>query len=292
MVNENILKLMSNYRKLKQLYKPLDRRIGFSLQASSTTIISDIKNAINAEFSHIELKWDNFTSQGDKNNLITNLFNINWHGISLSIHTPLRKINIGSPMELERKKSLKSVMDAIQVAVGLKAEFIVYHAGKIPAGSPKDKKAKDKALHAQQQSINEIVSFCQEKRIVGALENGYTLTDIGLVTTIGDMANIAESVEGVTFLLDIGHFILNTPLRNIRKQLNNYPHLPFTAIHLHDNRRTRDEHLSLGEGVLMEEKVELKAILESLNTCPIIIECRSLAAALKTRNSLLSLLHS
>ena len=96
----------------------------------------------------------------------------------------------------------------------------------------------------------------------------------------------------MTFLLDIGHFILNSPLRNLLKQLNNYSQLQFTAIHLHDNRRTYDAHLSLGEGVMMEEEEELRAIFKSLNTCPIIIECRSLDAALKTRNSLLSLLHS
>ena len=164
---KNYLNLMSNYRKLKHQYKPLDRRIGFSLQASSATIIHDIKKAISSEFSHIELKWDKFGSQEEQDKLITHLINFDWHEVNLSIHTPLRNVNIGSLSEFERKKSLKWVMDAIRVAVDLKAEFIVYHAGKIPAGSPEDQETKNKSLIAQQQSINEIIVFCQEQRIIG-----------------------------------------------------------------------------------------------------------------------------
>lgn len=268
----------------------LMRKIGLTLQARSATLLPDIEKAIKAGFTHIELKWDNFTSQDDQGKLITHLFNIDWHGVSLSLHTPQQKVNIGSLTEVERKKSLKRVMDGIRVAVELKAEFIVFHAGKIPVGSPKDQKVKTKAIIAQQHSINEIMAFCQEQGIVGALENGFTLTDLGLVTTIDDMACVAESVMGATFVLDIGHFILNSPLENIRRQLNNYPHLQFTAIHLHDNKQTGDAHLSLGEGVIMRQEQELKAILKWLNTCPIIIECPSLTATLKARNVLLSLL--
>ncbi len=266
------------------------RSIGFALQLSSATILLDIEKAISTGFTHIELKWDESTSQDDQRKLINHLFNIDWQGVSLSLHTPQQKVNIGSPSEVERKKSLKRVIDAISVAVGLKAEFIVFHAGKIPAGSPMDQETKTNAFIAQQQSINRIIAFCQDHGIVGALENGFTRTDLGLVTTIDDMARVAESVAGVTFLLDIGHFILNSPLRNIQKQLNNYPHLQFTAIHLHDNNRTGDAHLPLGEGVILKQEQELRAILKMLNTCPIIIECSSLAAALKTRNILLSTL--
>ncbi len=144
----------------------------------------------------------------------------------------------------------------------------------------------------QQRSISEIITFCQELGIIGALENGYTRTDHGLVTTIDDMARVASSVAGVTFLLDIGHFILNSPLTDILKQITNNPDLQFTGIHLHDNKRICDAHLPLGEGVLLKQEQELQAILKRLNTCPVIIECLNLASTLKTQSILLSLLHS
>jgi sugar phosphate isomerase/epimerase len=260
------------------------RRIGFALQASSTTAIPDIKKAMNAGFNHIELKWNKFTRVKNQKKLISSLSKLDWFRVSLSLHTPLQDVNIGSLKEIERKQSIKHIIEAIGVAKDLNADFIVFHAGKIPAGSLINQSAKTKAFMAQEQSISEIITFCQELGIIGALENGYSLTDHGLVTTIDDMARVAGSVAGVTFLLDIGHFILNSPLTDIQKQITNNPNLQFTGIHLHDNKRISDTHLPLGEGVLLKQEQELQALLKRLNTCPVIIECLNLASALKTQS--------
>ena len=268
------------------------RRIGFALQACSTTAIPDIEKAMNAGFNHIELKWDKFTRVKNQKKLISSLSKLDWHKASLSLHTPLQGINIGSLKELERKRSIKHIIKAISVAKGLEADFIVFHAGKIPAGSVMNQSTKKKAFIAQKHSIREIITFCHEIGIIGALENGYSLTDHGSVTTIDDMAQVADSVTGVAFLLDIGHFILNSPLTDIQNQLTNTPNLQFIGIHIHDNKRIDDAHLPLGEGVLLKQEQELRAILKRLNTCPIIIECLNLSSALKTRNILISLLHS
>ena len=116
--------------------------------------------------------------------------------------------------------------------------------------------------------FGEIIISYKEHGILIALENGYSLNDLGLLTSIDDMAHIAEFVDGLSFLLDIGHFILNSPLQNIRKQLENYPHLQFSAIHLHDNKQKADDHLSLGEGILLRQEKELKAILRKHSSFP------------------------
>ena len=145
--------------------------------------------------------------------LISSLSKLDWYRVSLSLHTPFQSVNIGSLKEVERKQSIKHVIETIGVAKDLEADFIIFHAGKIPAGSLINQNTKTKAFIAQQHSISEIITFCQELGIIGALENGYTRADLGLMTTIDDMARVAESVAGVTFLLDTGHFILNSPLR-------------------------------------------------------------------------------
>jgi len=264
------------------------QRIGFSLQANYVATIPDIRKAIRVGFTHIELKWDNFASQDDQIRLIEPLFKIDWHGITLSLHAPSINVNIASPSGIERRKSIERVMVAIRAAMELRAAFVVFHAGKIPGGMPRNKQAKDKAHAAQLQSISTIVAFCEELGIVPALENGYSLVDLGLVTNIDDMARVAESVPGLTFVLDIGHFILNSPLTDIQKQLENCPQLHFSAIHLHDNKRIADTHLPLGEGALHGQKQELTTVLKLVNTCPIIIECTDLATALKSRRTLLS----
>jgi sugar phosphate isomerase/epimerase len=263
------------------------RKIGFSLKVNSGKIIVDLEKAITTGFTHIELKWGKFTPQNEQKELITHLLDMDWHGISLSLHTPLQNVNISALSQVERKKSVARINEVISISKELNTKFVVLHGGKIPAGLPRDQKTREKAFVAQLESINEISLYCKEHGILIALENGYSLNDLGLLTSIDDMALIAEFVDGLSFLLDIGHFILNSPLQNIRKQLENYPHLQFSAIHLHDNKQIADDHLSLGEGILLRQEKELKAILESINTCPIIIECTSLTAALKTRSTLL-----
>ncbi|MHA1940609.1 MAG: TIM barrel protein [Candidatus Hodarchaeales archaeon] len=198
------------------------RRIGFVLQAYSTTVIPDIKKTMNAGFNHIELKWDEFTIEKNQKKLISSLSKLVWDRVTLSLHTPLQGVNIGSLKEVERKQSIKHIIEVIGITKDLEADFIIFHAGKISVGSLISKNTKTKAFMIQQQSISEIIVFCQEIGIIGALESGYTLTDQGLATTIDDMTRVASSATGMTFLLDIGHFILNFPLTDIQKQIENF----------------------------------------------------------------------
>ncbi|MHA2176097.1 MAG: sugar phosphate isomerase/epimerase family protein [Candidatus Hodarchaeales archaeon] len=261
--------------------------IGISLLASSNTIVIDLEKAINEGFSHIELKWDNFTSHVEQEYTFTLLQSQDWENITLSLHTPLQNINIGSLSEIRRKQSISCIIKAIRIAEKLNTKFVVLHGGKIPVGIPRDQKTKEKAYLAQLKSIEEINLFCKERGVVIALENGYSIKDQGLLTTIDEMAQLNENVDGLSFILDIGHFIINNPLSDIQKQLKNHPHLHFSAIHLHDNNQNADDHLILGNGILLQRKEELKVILQSINNCPIIIENTLLNAALMTRTILL-----
>ena len=280
--------LTNQLSSLKRLMTELTlmRKIGFPFQASSITIV-DLEKAINAGFTHIELKWDNFTSQSEQKKTITLLQNQDWGGVTLSLHTPLKNINIGSLSETKRKESVTQITEAISVAKELDTKFVVLHGGKIPAGLPRDGKSKEKAYHAQSESLKEIGFFCRERGVVIALENGYSIKDLGLLTTIDEMAQLNDLIDDLSFILDIGHFILNNSLPNIQIQLNNHPYLRFSAIHLHDNDQTADDHLALGKGVLLRQKEDLKAILKSINNCPIIIESTGLKAALLTKSNLI-----
>jgi len=264
----------------------LMRKIGFSLPTCSKTIFY-LEKAITAGFNHIELKWDNFTSQSEQKKTITLLQNQDWGGVTLSLHTPLKNINIGSLSEVKRKQSVTCVTEAIRVAKKLDTKFVVLHGGKIPAGLPRSQKSKEKSYRAQLKSLKKIDLFCKERGIILALENGYSIKDQGLLTTIDEMAQLNELIDDLSFILDIGHFILNNPLQNIQIQLKKHPYLRFSAIHLHDNNQTTDDHLALGKGILLQQKEELKAILKSINNCPIIIETTGFKAALITKSSLL-----
>ena len=82
------------------------RRIDFTLQACSTTAIPDIKKALNAGFNHIELKWNKSTTMKNQKKLISSLSKLDWYRVSLSLHTPLQGVNIGSLNEVERKQSI------------------------------------------------------------------------------------------------------------------------------------------------------------------------------------------
>lgn len=262
------------------------RKIGFSFQVSSRTSIN-LEKVLTAGFTHIELKWDNFSSQSEQKKIITFLLNQDLGGLTFSLHTPLKNINIGSLSEIKRKQSVICVTEAIRVAKELETIFVVLHGGKIPAGLPRDQKSMEKAYQTQLKSLQEIHSFCKEQGMVLALENGYSIKDLGLLTTIDEMAQLNDLIDDLSFVLDIGHFILNNPLSSIQIQLKKHPSLRFSAIHLHDNNQTADDHLALGQGILLQQKKELKAILKSLNNCPIIIESTGLKASLLTKARLL-----
>ncbi len=262
------------------------RKIGFSFQASTSTSI-DLEKVLTTGFTHIELKWGNFTSQSEQKKIITFLQTQVWGEVTLSLHTPLKNINIGSLSEIKRKQSVTCVTKAIRIAKELETTFVVVHGGKIHAGTPRDQESRRRAYQAQLKSLQEINSFCKEQGMELALENGYSIKDLGLLSTIDEMAQLDDLVDDLSFILDIGHFILNNPLSNIRIQLKKHPSLRFSAIHLHDNNKTADDHLALGKGILLQQKEELKAIFKSLNNCPIIIENTGLKVSLITKNRLI-----
>lgn len=264
----------------------LMRKIGFSLQTCSKTIFN-LEKAITAGFTHIELKWDNFNSQSEQKRTITFLQNQDWGEVTLSLHTPLKNINIGSLSDVKRKQSVTCLIEVICATKELDTKFVVIHGGKIPAGLPRSQRFKKKSYRAQLKSLQEIDLFCKERGIILALENGYSIKDQGLLTTIDEMAQLHELIDDLSFILDIGHFILNNPLQNIQIQFKKHPYLRFSAIHLHDNNQTADDHLALGKGILLQQKEELKAILKSINNCPIIIESTGFKAALITKSNLL-----
>ncbi|MHA1228474.1 MAG: sugar phosphate isomerase/epimerase family protein [Candidatus Hodarchaeales archaeon] len=264
------------------------RKIGFSIKENNPSIVSDIDKAITSGFRHIEIK---LLSQEDKKKLTKNLIDkITSHNpkISFSIHSPLQNVNIGALDEKIRVSSVEKIKSSIIIANEIGAEFVVFHGGKIPQGNSRAEFFVEKAIKAQIHSIDEILDFGKDCSVKCAVENGYTLKDLGLVVNFNDFKFLAQNFSNLSFLVDIGHFRINSSLKEMVLALDRKINHQIIAIHLHDNHKKKDDHLSLGEGSLLDEKNELKIILEKLHEKTVILENLCLKDAVKSKNRLLA----
>ncbi|MHA1971348.1 MAG: sugar phosphate isomerase/epimerase family protein [Candidatus Hodarchaeales archaeon] len=264
------------------------RKIGYSIKNNSPSLFLDISEAINSGFNHVELK---LMSVRINKHLIADLADVISSyrpEISFSVHSPLNNVNIGSLNEKIRTSSVAKIVNSIKIANKLGVEFLVFHGGKIPQGNSREKVFVKKALDAQTQSIKEILDYCENFQLKCALENGYTTKDLGLVVNFNDFKFIIEKFPGINILVDIGHFRINSSLEEMELALDREIVNHIIAIHLHDNNKDYDEHLSLGEGSIMSERDHLEIILKKLPEKTIILENLCLDDANKSKNILLA----
>lgn len=164
-----------------------------------------------------------------------------------AIHMPVNGVDISSPSEYDRVKSVREVQKVIISAIKLNAGLVVVH----PGGECSRSEERRTRIINCVNSLEEIVEFTRQRDIKIALEN--TLPDrIG--DTFSEIQQILEKIpsEYLGVCLDTGHYLLKqkSTERGVL-QLDKEPidwKKKLLHMHVHDNNGEKDLHLLPEEG--------------------------------------------
>jgi sugar phosphate isomerase/epimerase len=157
---------------------------------------------------------------------------------SLSMHAPFMDLSPGAVDSKVREITIERFSHIFAIAETLKPELIVFHSGY------------EKWKYAQkidiwlEGSLKTWLLFLKRAADIGtkiAIENIFENDPTNLRLL---MEEIKSDSFGICF--DTGHFNIfsNIPLEEWLTQLKPY----IIELHLHDNNRTSDDHLAIGEG--------------------------------------------
>jgi sugar phosphate isomerase/epimerase len=164
-----------------------------------------------------------------------------------SIHMPMHGVDISSPEEYDRIKSVREIEKTIITALKLNSKLVVVH----PGGKCNSIADRETRMNKCITSLTEIVEFCSQWGIKIALENT-------VPGRLGDhwseIQHILETISSVYLgvCLDTGHYMLHQKsnekgmLRLDKEPIDWEKHL--FHIHIHDNNGKSDLHLLPGEG--------------------------------------------
>jgi sugar phosphate isomerase/epimerase len=162
--------------------------------------------------------------------------------VILSLHAPFSDINIASLNSTMRNASIEELEKAVGLAEFFGAGVMTLHPGNLTFHTQKNSEV---ARKIQISSLGRLASFAEERNIILALEN-MPRQGLHLGKSPEEMEEIMKMVDSshLRMTLDIGHASTNGNLSEFMR-LKGY----IVNMHIHDNRG-KDEHLSLGEGII------------------------------------------
>jgi sugar phosphate isomerase/epimerase len=162
-----------------------------------------------------------------------------------SFHAPFGEdIDISSPVEADRRHSLRQILEAVEAAALLGVHYFVIHPGPENADIP-SKAERLERIENVVGVLNEVAARCASLGIRCVLENKLPHLLFGDST---DILWILGSLKGTETgaCLDTGHALLAGELHQLVHKL-----APFLRmLHVHDNHGSADEHLPPGDGVI------------------------------------------
>jgi len=162
-----------------------------------------------------------------------------------SMHVPTNGVDISLIEEYDRVWSIREVEKTILALIRLEGEIIVIH----PGSKIKDEKERKRRREKSEQSLEEILKFCEQWGIKIALENtlpGKTGDSISEILEIVKKFNS----KNLGICLDTGHCNITSSLYNhdgvieCLKEIRDY----LCHLHIHDNFGKSDDHYLPFEG--------------------------------------------
>jgi sugar phosphate isomerase/epimerase len=172
------------------------------------------------------------------------------YDLHYSVHAPICDINIASISDPVRKASVKETVDTIKAANKLGIDRITVHPG---LSSMSVHGIESRYLAFAKESMKELESASQEYGITVAVENMPEMYFF-LGRNASELAEIVDGT-GLTICFDIGH--ANTT-GQIDAMIDTFGDR-ISNIHIHDNKGTKDEHLTIGKGA-----IDFKSVLSKL----------------------------
>ncbi len=189
-------------------------------------------------------------------------------GIDYSLHVPFLFDDIAHPHPAVRRAYTDEVIDSIDLAVEIGAEDLVIHPGHLTINQSLPdvdalnylKQPRDRYVENSISSLKRVVRYNRLHDVTLFVEN----LPFGLCDTLTEFNRVFGAVDGINFILDVGH-------ANVSSSLGDFLQLEPKYLHLHDNMGSEDEHLKMGAGnldfrgffsCLLKQEGEKKVTLE------------------------------
>uniref|UniRef100_A0A7C3J5Y6 Sugar phosphate isomerase/epimerase n=1 Tax=candidate division WOR-3 bacterium TaxID=2052148 RepID=A0A7C3J5Y6_UNCW3 len=161
--------------------------------------------------------------------------------IGTIVHSTFENIDISSPNEWERTKSVREVEKSVPIAKRLNSKYVVVH----PSGKLKDNIPREESLKRSLKSLLEIRETAKIFNVELLVENlplGYLGSEEMELKYLVD--------NGFKICFDFGHSLLTfeNPLKTVEK-FKDY----IKVLHLHSNDRKSDKHDFVKEDFVMYE---------------------------------------
>jgi len=165
-------------------------------------------------------------------------------GVEFAIHSPFNEVDIGSLDDSHRERSVRGVLEAIELGHLIEATAVVVHPAWGSRGSVEER---ERVRALEKDSLQRINEFARAKHVKACIENmpaGLPFVERSLASGI---LHLVEGLDnfGVTF--DVGH--ANTTTVPPEKMLEHLGSV-VAHVHVHDNQGARDEHLEVGLGTV------------------------------------------
>jgi sugar phosphate isomerase/epimerase len=240
-------------------------------------ILEDLKFAIKNKFEWYEIQGSDtkFDLSPDKIKKIRRF--LKKSNLNLRLHIPFF-LPIASSISEVSKASFDFAKKEIILAKKVNAKGITIHSGKLDHAFRKE--IIEKQIKILVKNLKEIVKFARKYGIEIGLENSWKES---LVITPSEILKMVKLVPGLKIVLDIGHANAAglDPIKyfeKVRKYLS--------AVHVHDNKGSFDEHLPIGKGNI-KFKEFVKKCKELKFYGPFIIEIFPKKNALESRKTFL-----
>ncbi|AWB43054.1 sugar phosphate isomerase [Paenibacillus sp. CAA11] len=200
------------------------------------------------------------------------------HGISFSIHAPIKDCNPAAARPDVIRAAAETVLHTLHLAEELGCIYIVLHPGELAGGSSAQpgRSLEDETLERVITFLQVILQASEDSKVIIALENVPPYPGL-LGTEPGFLERIVQRLASprIRLIYDCGHAHLHGDgacLSMLRAML---PYL--VGLHLSDNLGLQDDHLALGTGTVPVEAV-LALLQDSGFTGSSVLEVRDYAA--------------
>lgn len=158
----------------------------------------------------------------------------------VSMHMPANGVDISLIEEYDRVWSIREVEKTVLALLRLEGEIIVVH----PGSKIEDEKERKKRREKSEQSLAEILKFCEHWGIKIVLENTLPGKTGDNILEILEIVKKFDS-ENLGICLDTGHCNITSNIYNYCGVVECLPEIKdyLYHLHIHDNSGMEDEHL-------------------------------------------------
>ncbi|MBN1503904.1 MAG: sugar phosphate isomerase/epimerase [Candidatus Eisenbacteria bacterium] len=176
-------------------------------------------------------------------------------GTQFTVHCPFVNSDIGSLDDAVRERSVRGVLDSIELGSAIKASLVVVHPARGTRGGLEER---DRVRAVERESLVRINERAREKGLRVCVENMPSGGPFAERSLASGVMHLVKRLDGAGVTLDVGH--ANTTTVSAQTMARHFGSA-IGHVHVHDNMGAQDEHLEIGSGTV-DWRAVVKALVE------------------------------